>query len=123
MLFPTLDFLLFFLVVATALALLEQRFLAKKAMLVAASYFFYAQWDWRFCFLLLFSSALTFGGGFWIESRATADGKNIALKLLVACHLLLLGVFKYFDFFITSAADFAAALGLSPDLPFLEIIL
>jgi hypothetical protein len=37
MLFPTLDFLLFFLVVAAALALFERRFVAKKAMLVGAS--------------------------------------------------------------------------------------
>ena len=52
MLFPTSGFLLFFLVVAAAMVALETRFTAKKAVLVIASYYFYAQWDWRFCFLL-----------------------------------------------------------------------
>ena len=49
MLFPTLDFLLFFLVVVAASWLLRNRFEARKLFLVAASYFFYAQWNWRFC--------------------------------------------------------------------------
>src|SRR6266581_8416784 len=43
MLFPTTHFLLFFLVVAGVVAALEHRFTAKKAVLVVASYYFYAQ--------------------------------------------------------------------------------
>ena len=65
MLFPTSAFLLFFLVVAAAMAALQTRFTAKKTVLVAASYYFYAQWDWRFCFLLAFSTGLMwFSKGF-----------------------------------------------------------
>ena len=63
MLFPTSGFLLFFLVVAAAMALLETRFAAKKAVLVVASYYFYAQWDWRFSFLLAFSTTVSYAAG------------------------------------------------------------
>ena len=38
MLFPTLGFLLFFLIVAAAMAVLGTRFAAKKTVLVVASY-------------------------------------------------------------------------------------
>src|SRR5260370_359902 len=61
MLFPTLGFLLFFLIVAAAMAALGTRFAAKKTVLVVASYYFYAQWDWRFFLLLARSSAQTYG--------------------------------------------------------------
>ena len=70
MLFPTSGFLLFFLVVAAAMMVLETRFAAKKAVLVLASYYFYAQWDWRFCFLLAFSSAVSYTAGRLIWANA-----------------------------------------------------
>jgi D-alanyl-lipoteichoic acid acyltransferase DltB (MBOAT superfamily) len=123
MLFPTSGFLIFFLVVAAAMAALETRFRAKKAVLVAASYYFYAQWDWRFCFLLAFSTAVSYAAGLLID-RAPADRvRRRILGAAVAVHLGLLGVFKYFDFFLLSANQLATSLGLTAELPFLEILL
>src|ERR1043165_5559572 len=100
MLFPTSAFLIFFLVVAAAIAALDTRFAAKKAVLVVASYYFYAQWDWRFCFLLLFSTALSYGGGRLIAADHNRDRRRIVLGLAVAGHLGVLGLFKYLDFFV-----------------------
>src|SRR5689334_25227842 len=111
MLFPTLGFLLFFLIVAAAMAALGTRFAAKKAVLVVASYFFYAQWDWRFCFLLAFSSAVSYLAGLLIDWARDDRGKRIVLGVAVAVHLSLLGVFKYFDFFVLSANELARSLG------------
>jgi alginate O-acetyltransferase complex protein AlgI len=121
MLFPTLDFLLFFIVVAAAMAALP-RHEARKAFLVAASYFFYAQWNWRFCFLLAGSSAVTFLGGLALE-RAPQTWKRPVVGVVVAIHLALLGTFKYFDFFVGSLNALAHRLGLAHELPFLEIVL
>ncbi|HEV2185956.1 MAG TPA: MBOAT family protein [Stellaceae bacterium] len=123
MLFPTLDFLLFFLVVAAALALLGKRFLAKKAMLVAASYFFYAQWDWRFCFLLAGSTAISFFCGLLIGGGRDSSRKRLVLSAGVALHLTILGIFKYLDFLVGSANQFAHLMGLQHELPFIEILL
>ncbi|MBV8889563.1 MAG: MBOAT family protein [Alphaproteobacteria bacterium] len=123
MLFPTFDFLLFFLVVAAAMTALDGRFLAKKAVLVAASYFFYAQWDWRFCFLLAFSTAVSYVAGLLIGGIAEARFRRAVLTAAVAVHLCLLGTFKYFDFFVLSTNEFAHLLGLEHELPFLEVLL
>ena len=123
MLFPTSAFLIFFLVVAAAMVALDTKFTAKKAVLVVASYFFYAQWDWRFCFLLAFSSAVSYLAGLLIDRASDDRGKRIVLGVAVAVHLSLLGVFKYFDFFVLSANELARSLGFMHELPFLEILL
>src|SRR5205807_1931466 len=123
MLFPTSGFLLFFLVVAAAMMLLESRFTAKKAVLVLASYYFYAQWDWRFCFLLAFSSALSYAAGRLIGATADRDRRRLVVGIAVALHLGLLGVFKYLDFFVLSANELARLLGLQHELPFIEVLL
>ena len=123
MLFPTLGFLLFFLIVAAAMAVLDTRFAAKKAVLVVASYYFYAQWDWRFCFLLAGSSALSYVAGQLIDKAPDRGRARTILGVAVALHLGLLGAFKYFDFFISSANQLARLLGLEHELPFIEILL
>src|SRR5438067_3307180 len=123
MLFPTLGFLLFFLVVAAAMAVLDTRFTAKKAVLVGASYYFYAQWDWRFCFLLAGSSIVSYLAGRLIGATAERHRRQIILGIAVTLHLGLLGAFKYFDFFISSANHLARLLGLEHELPFIEILL
>jgi len=123
MLFPTSGFLLFFLAVAAAMVALDTRFTAKKAVLVVASYYFYAQWDWRFCLLLAFSSALSYGAGLLIGATRVRQRRRLVLGIAVALHLGLLGVFKYFDFFVGSANELARLLGLQHELPFLEILL
>src|ERR1700726_3389125 len=123
MLFATLGFLLFFLVVAAAMAVLETRFTAKKAVLVVASYYFYAQWDWRFCFLLAFSSSVSFLAGRLIGATADRDRRRLILGIAIALHLGLLGAFKYLDFFVLSANQLARLLGMEHELPFLEVLL
>src|SRR4051794_7695197 len=123
MLFPTSAFLIFFLVVAAAMAALDNRFAAKKVVLVLASYFFYAQWDWRFCFLLAFSTVVSYAAGLLIGRAHEERNRRIVLGGAVAVHLSLLGVFKYFDFFVYSANELARAASFTHELPFLEILL
>ena len=123
MLFPTTHFLLFFLVVAGVVAALDHRFKAKKALLVVASYYFYAQWDWRFCFLLAFSTALSYSAGLVIGASAEDARRKLVLGVAIGLHLALLGIFKYFDFFVLSANELARSLGLQHELPFIEILL
>jgi alginate O-acetyltransferase complex protein AlgI len=123
MLFPTLDFLLFFLVVAAALTVLDRRFAQKKAMLVVASYYFYAQWDWRFCFLLAGSTAISYVAGLLIGNSDDSRRRRLVLTIGVTLHLVILGIFKYLDFLIGSANQLARMLGLQHELPFFEVLL
>src|SRR5258708_7117703 len=108
MLFPTLGFLLFFLVIAAAMAVLDTRFMAKKAVLVGASYYFYAQWDWRVFFLLpppparprlppaLFSRAVGGAptGGAAISRPRFAGRSAEPIPIGPALLLILVGLFK-----------------------------
>jgi alginate O-acetyltransferase complex protein AlgI len=122
-LFPTLDFLLFFLLVASMSWLLRDRFEARKLCLVIASYFFYAQWNWRFCFLLAGSSVVSFVAGRLIAGNPNARPRRVILTVAIGLHLGVLALFKYFDFFVGSINALAHILGLERELPFFEIIL
>jgi alginate O-acetyltransferase complex protein AlgI len=123
MLFPTLDFLLFFVVVLTLMVPCAQRHALRKLVLVAASYWFYAQWNWHYCLLLAGSSLLTYTGGLLLDAAATARARRLIVGVAIALHLLLLCSFKYLDFLVGSANHLMHAFGTDRELPFMEIIL
>ena len=69
MVFPTLAFLLFYLVVWPLSwgAVLLGRHNQHKLVIIGASYFFYAFWNWKLAFLLFTSVLLNWGTGRLIE--------------------------------------------------------
>src|SRR5688572_20891244 len=71
-LFNSVEFFAFFLVAGTAVVLLRRRVDARNAVLVAAGYFFYAQWDWRFLGLLVLTTLLDYTAGVLLE-----DGREL----------------------------------------------
>ncbi len=95
----------------------------QNALLLVASYVFYAAWDWRFLGLLMLSTITDFYVGRRLAtSDGTADRKRlVGLSLLV--NLGILGFFKYFNFFADSFADLMGNFGLAPSAPTLQIIL
>ncbi|HTI81335.1 MAG TPA: MBOAT family O-acyltransferase, partial [Acetobacteraceae bacterium] len=123
MLFPTLDFLLFFIVVLAMLAPCTRLHELRKLLLTAASYFFYAQWNWHYCLLLAGSSLLTYAGGILIDRAVVQRTRQWIVGVTVGGHLLLLSTFKYLDFLVGSANHLLHALGTGRELPFMEIIL
>jgi D-alanyl-lipoteichoic acid acyltransferase DltB (MBOAT superfamily) len=123
MLFPTFSFLVFFGVVGLACVNLERFPQGRKIFLVVASYVFYACWNWRFCFLLAASSLWTFAAGRLLERTQSLSTRRWIVGFAVAGHLCLLGFFKYFDFFVGSVNQLAHTIGLSHELPFIEVIL
>lgn len=123
MLFPTLDFAVFFLIVFAASWALQPYPTGRKLLLVAASYFFYGYWDWRFCFLLALSSVMNWAAGQAIEAMAKDRDKRRIVAAAVAGNLLILGAFKYYGFFIQSLNDLFYSIGLERELPFLGFIL
>ena len=122
MLFPTLPFLLFFAIVLLLATALQPHDSTRKIMLLIASYWFYAQWNWRFCFLLAGSSVWTWLIGLWL-SRTRPGARQPIVALGVTLHLLLLGTFKYYDFFIGSTNHLLHDAGIPTELPLFEIIL
>jgi alginate O-acetyltransferase complex protein AlgI len=123
MLFPTLDFLLFFIVVLALMVPFAGKHELRKVVLVAASYWFYAQWNWHYCFLLAGSSLLTYAGGLALGSVSSPRARKLIVGVTVGLHLLLLSTFKYLDFLVGSANHLMHAFGADRELPFMEILL
>ena len=149
MLFPTFAFAVFFAVVMTVGWMLHSKPVAWKLFMIAASYMFYAWWNPRFVLLIAASTVVNTVCGRVIYSAnthaanlqtstasppSTASPQSIALQqnqrlrkialvVAVAFNLAVLGVFKYYDFFISSVEDGLEQLGLAPDLPLLRVVL
>lgn len=97
MLFNSFEFLIFLPLVFVIFWAASRRLNLSNAIIVASSYVFYGWWDWRFLFLILLTTALSFGSGILID-RYRSKGKLIC-GLNVAVNLVILGYFKYFNFF------------------------
>ena len=95
----------------------------QNALLLVASYFFYGWWDWRFLFLLLFSTLLDFFTGARMAAAHTAATRKFWLWLSIIVNVGFLGVFKYYDFFITSFTEALARTGLHIHPGLLNVIL
>jgi D-alanyl-lipoteichoic acid acyltransferase DltB (MBOAT superfamily) len=123
MLFPTLTFAAFFLVVFLGNWLLMSRRRSWKLFMLAASLVFYGWWDWRFVALLLISAAANQVFARAIELRGSRTARKRLLAAAVAANLVVLGWFKYYGFFVTSVANAFASLHLRVDPPLLRIVL
>jgi alginate O-acetyltransferase complex protein AlgI len=121
MLFPTIEFALFFALVFPVAWLLNDLNAAKKWFLVAASYFFYAAWRADFTLILLTSSVVNFCLALLLGRLADGRGRLAALWLGIAFNLGVLGAFKYYNFFAASAMNLAASLGFDVAIPFFEV--
>ena len=110
MLFDSAVYLVFLVVVVFAYWRLRHE--NQNRFLLAASYFFYGWWDWRFLLVMIASTAMDY----WIAgaiSKSTIPTKRRSLLVLsLVINFSILGFFKYFNFFVDSAVRFAALLGL-----------
>jgi alginate O-acetyltransferase complex protein AlgI len=124
MLFPTLTFGLFFLLVYSAAWLLRGSNEWRKIALLVASWTFYGWWDTRFVLLLIASGILNWGAARLILA---ADGKprlrQAWLAAGIAINLAILGFFKYYGFFMVQVEESLHWLGWQRDLPILQIVL
>ena len=84
---------------------------ARKRLLLVASYAFYAAWDWRFCGLILLSTVIDFTVGRRLDDPG-ALSRRFWLLVSVVANLSLLGFFKYFDFFVESANSLFGLIGV-----------
>src|SRR5579863_4728450 len=125
MLFPTIDFGLFFAFALGLVWSLNSRNLLKKWVLLGLSLAFYASWNWRFLLLLLASGAISYVVGLYVgqETGTPRPGRKLVLALGVALDLGILGYFKYLDFFIAQALTLAHMLGLNPSVGFVNVTL
>ena len=96
---------------------------SQNTVLIVASYYFYSCWDWRFLFLLVFSTLLDYFSAIMMERSNTDKKRKWWLWLTVGINLGLLGVFKYYDFFAQSLADLINGFGFQTNPILLQLIL
>ena len=123
MLFPTATFAIFFLVVLPLSWLLMPRMGRWRPFIVAASFVFYAGWDWRFCLLLAASIVWNQLFAHAIHRRSELRERKLLLAAAVAGNLALLGYFKYVDFFVTSTNNLFAQIGVDVPLEARSVVL
>ncbi len=130
MFFNSLHYAFFFLVVLALTTRLCRRVSSRNTLLLVASYYFYACWDWRFLGLIVVSTIVDYSCGRWLDSGESSDHSpsrtrrhRWILLASIVTNLGLLGFFKYYDFFVTSAAELMEHLGLPFSTSTLNIIL
>jgi alginate O-acetyltransferase complex protein AlgI len=96
---------------------------AQNALLIVASYYFYSCWDWRFLFLLVFSTFLDYYTGIQIEKGKSERSRKFWFWLSILVNLGFLGIFKYYNFFAASFAELLNAVGFSASPILLNVIL
>ncbi|HLP36088.1 MBOAT family O-acyltransferase [Lacibacter sp.] len=85
----------------------------QNLMLLCSSYIFYGWWDWRFLFLLLFSTLLDYFSGIKIHEAEKQSSRKFWLILSVVINLGFLGFFKYYNFFAVEFATLLRQIGFS----------
>ena len=124
MLFNSLNFAIFLPIVFILYWFVTKGSLRlQNILLLVSSYFFYACWDWRFMFLLIFSTLLDYFTGIKIHEATNQKNKLFWLWLSIGVNLGFLGVFKYYNFFAASFANGLSLLGFKANFETLQIIL
>lgn len=95
----------------------------QNALLIVASYYFYSCWDWRFLFLLVFSTFLDYYTGIQIEKGKSEKSRKFWFWLSILINLGFLGVFKYYNFFAASFSELLNSAGIKASPILLEVIL
>jgi alginate O-acetyltransferase complex protein AlgI len=99
------------------------RLRGQNVMLLVASYFFYACWDWRFLGLLLLSTGTDWTLANLISRQANRRVARKYVAASVVVNLTFLGFFKYFNFFVDSLNTLLASTGMDPVGLHLRVIL
>ena len=122
MLFNTIDFIIFFIIVFSLIVIIKNRKFQHLYLLFASFLFFYYSNNYLII-LLIISIILDFYVGKEIWKSKKIINKKILLTLSIIGNLGLLGFYKYADFSISQFNDLGNSLGLAMDIPLLNLIL
>src|SRR4051794_21821492 len=121
MLFNSFQFAYFFALLFPIYWLLPHR--PQNLLLLAASYYFYSCWDYRFTSLLLISTVMDFFCGLAVDRAQDPRKRKMVVALSMALNLGFLGYFKYCNFFAESFLAMANSVGWHISMEKLKIVL
>ncbi len=120
MLFNTVQFAVFFLVVVATYFVLPHRW--RLFFLLAASYYFYMCWSVKYILVILGITLVDYFAGIQIE-RASGSRRRLFLGLSILCNFGLLFAFKYVDFVAGNLNLFLQHFNFFSQIPLLSWIL
>lgn len=124
MIFNSIDFIIFLPIVFLLYWFVTQKNLwGQNVLILVASYLFYGWWDWKFLFLIAFSTLLDFSIGIALGKEQKIRMRKILLATSVIVNLGLLGFFKYYNFFIENFIEAFTFFGYKLEASSLNIIL
>ncbi|WP_299458168.1 MBOAT family O-acyltransferase [uncultured Microscilla sp.] len=123
MLFNSLEYIIFLPLVFVVYWCLFTKLKHQNILLLVASYIFYGWWDWRFLFLIIFSSLVDYLIGLKIFHTQQQTKRQKWLIASLVSNLGILSLFKYFNFFSSSLQDMLLLLGWQVDTITLNLIL
>jgi alginate O-acetyltransferase complex protein AlgI len=121
MLFHSLEFLVFFMIVYGLYIVLEHRW--QNRLLLFASFTFYGWWDWRFLVLFTVSLFIDYNCCNQIAKTSLLSRRRLWLALSMCTNLGILGFFKYYNFFADSAERALASVGITADWTITGLVL
>src|ERR1700736_3060517 len=122
MLFNSLTFVVFFVIVVTLYWSIAS-WTAGKNLLVVGSYLFYGAWNPPFAALLFSTTAMDFWLGRQMAKAKDPPAKRRCLVASVCMNLSMLGFFKYGNFLLQNFQWLLARIGIIYQAPHLDILL
>lgn len=124
MLFNSVEFILFFLVVFFAYHIpLKGKTKAQNVLLLAASYFFYGYANWKMLPLLVITTIVFYFLGQGIAKAKTERTNSFLSTLGIVLGIGMLLYFKYLNFFIESTAHLLEGMGMNANIHTLNLIM
>ncbi|MGB2354510.1 MAG: MBOAT family O-acyltransferase [Schleiferiaceae bacterium] len=123
MLFNSLPFAVFLPIVFAVYWALHNSLRSQNIMLLTASYIFYGWWDARFLSLIVASTVVDYLLGQYLAVATNALKRKLLLTASMIFNLGLLGVFKYYNFFMENFMEIAHSVGLHTNPILLKIAL
>jgi alginate O-acetyltransferase complex protein AlgI len=123
MAFNSPQFLLFLPLVVLLYGALQRSQRPRDGFLLLASYLFYMSWDWRYAGLIAFSTLVDWRIGLALDASDRPRLRRALLITSLVVNLGLLAVFKYWNFFFTSAEQGLGLLGFDLSLPHHHLLL
>ena len=124
MLFNSFEFLLFLPIVFLLYWFVFRGRQWRNLLVVVASYVFYGWWDWRFLLLIALTSFFSFASGLLMEHYEGCRSRQRAVSAAnIIVNLGILGVFKYYNFFVSNLDALLSTMGFHMDWATMNIIL
>ncbi len=121
MIFNSLEFAVFFISVFWVYFAISVKY--RWALLLFASYVFYASWNPLYTVLIIGSTFVDYMAGVKIEEAESKRNKKFYLSVSLVSNLGLLAFFKYYGFFANETNWLLEAIGLSSRVPMFQILL